>query len=241
MPPNKGLHDDCLGFAMSGTLSSVVAYVEKHASLVPLQTALMVDGKPCTYSVLWGATCRFARTLRELGVERGARVLLHADHSPAFVAAYLGTTLCGAVAVPFEGDLPANTLEDLAHRVKAVCCWGCDMPGVARVPDGWMPVVAEMARPVAASLQPTWADDVPSAVDCAELLPAIDEAGSVDVIAVSHGEVMAADPISAATKSADGTVSVAGLPLGQELGLRQLQAGLVAGAIVVLKGDLRVG
>ena len=220
---------------MSKLPSSVVACVEEHARLTPEKTALIAGDKPCTYSALWAATCRFARALRALGVERGAHVLLRASHSHAYVAAYLGTTLCGAAAVPYEHDLPLDEIEDLAQRVGAVCSYGQDVPGVESVPDGWMPEDDALGEAVAASLLPTWADDHPSSVDLAELLLTTGTTGRSKVVALSHGAVMAVEEnIVTATELAADNVSLVPMPLNHVFGLRRLQAGLVMGGTVVL-------
>ncbi|MFQ5671153.1 MAG: AMP-binding protein [Acidobacteriota bacterium] len=85
-------------------------------------------------AVLAGAM-EVAAWLEEIGVQPGERVVLHGANSPAWVAAFYGCLLAGAVAVPVEASLPAQTAGALARRVDPVAGLGdAPVPVVAGLP-----------------------------------------------------------------------------------------------------------
>ena len=66
-----------------------------------------------SYRQLAAGTYRFAALMRARGIGPGDRVLLALVDSPVFVAAFLGATLIGAVAVPVSTALNAETYDYL--------------------------------------------------------------------------------------------------------------------------------
>jgi benzoate-CoA ligase family protein len=86
--------------------------------------AILSGGESVTYSELYARTCGVGAALRELGVERGERVLLVMDDCPWFPAAFLGAIRFGAVPVPVNplygpGDYP-YFVEDSGARIAFV-------------------------------------------------------------------------------------------------------------------------
>jgi long-chain acyl-CoA synthetase len=76
--------------------------LRRAAERYPSRDALIFFGARTSFSELDAAVDRFARALRELGVEKGDRVSLHLPTSPAFVIAFMGALRAGAVAVPMN-------------------------------------------------------------------------------------------------------------------------------------------
>ena len=101
--------------------TSVVARVRAHAQKRSGKAALIVEDREVSYGLLWRASVDAARRISACGAGAGERVVLQASHTLAYVAAYLGTTLLGAVAVPYEHDLPDSAVAELAERVGAAC------------------------------------------------------------------------------------------------------------------------
>ncbi len=106
----------------------------------------------CTYGGLMRAAAHFASELEARGIGKGDRVLLWGENSSAWVAAFLGCLLRGAVAVPMD----AIAEKTFAHRVArqagvrlAVTGRGLPSSGVAesticlddiaRAAGGWGP------------------------------------------------------------------------------------------------------
>lgn len=211
--------------------TTVAALVREHAQAQPDKTALVVEEREFTYSELWSAAASCSRTLAERAVNGGDRVLLQASHSFAYVAAYLGITALGAVAVPFEYDLPDAAVASLGERVGASCLVADhSIQGFSRLisVDELLQIIENAGglstvRPVAAS------DGL------AELLLTTGTTGRSKVVMLSHRAVMSViTNIIEATHIQSDNVSLVPMPLNHVFGLRRLQTGLVMGATVVL-------
>ncbi len=70
------------------------------------------DGPALTYAETLEVSLRMAAGLRELGVQRGGRVVLMMENAPELVLAWFGTNLLGAVEVPVN---TANRGAALIH------------------------------------------------------------------------------------------------------------------------------
>lgn len=206
---------------------SVVACVALHAEERPDATALVVGGQQVGYGLLWDRARACARRLSDAGVGRGDRVVLHATHSLAYVAAYLATTLLGAVAVPYEEGLPPEGVRELAERVTA---------RAAVAPSRVEGVAVTLPEDGAADAgEPLSAPGAPGGPDLAELLLTTGTTGRSKVVALTHGAVMAViENIVCATGIEPDNVSLVPMPLNHVFALRRLQTGLVMGATVVL-------
>ena len=67
-----------------------------------------------TYAELWSASRRVARLLQASGIAKGDRVLLWGDNRPEWVAAFFGTLILGAIAVPID----AQSTEDFLALIQ---------------------------------------------------------------------------------------------------------------------------
>ena len=74
------------------------------------KTALVVDGRRVSYEELLDAARRFARALREQGLERGDRVIVFTDNSLPCVVSIFGTLLAGGVFVVVNPQTKADKL-----------------------------------------------------------------------------------------------------------------------------------
>ncbi|PYT03052.1 MAG: hypothetical protein DMF65_05045, partial [Acidobacteria bacterium] len=80
------------------------------------QTAILCGERRLTYAQLLGAVRKFGGALKSLGVEAGERVAIVSADCPEFVAAFLGTSAVGSVAVPASTMSTPSELEYvLAH------------------------------------------------------------------------------------------------------------------------------
>ena len=77
--------------------------------------------KTWTYAELARTSFRFARELETRGIGRGDRVLLWAENSPEWVAAFYGIILRGAIAVPLDeqgsADFAARVCEQTSPKL----------------------------------------------------------------------------------------------------------------------------
>lgn len=85
----------------------------------PDKTAYLCAGQAVSYRQLAAGAYGFARLLHAKGIGPGDRVLIVLVDSPVFVAAFLGTTLIGAVAVPVGTALNAETYDFLLSDSEA--------------------------------------------------------------------------------------------------------------------------
>lgn len=85
--------------------------VKRH----PHRVCVDFMGATQTYSEIWAQVRHFAAGLQELGVTPGMRVGLCLPNCPAFVIAYYGAMLAGAVVVNFN---PLYTVEEIANQVR---------------------------------------------------------------------------------------------------------------------------
>ncbi|AXH96670.1 AMP-binding protein [Ornithinimicrobium avium] len=93
------------------------------------------DGRSYTYGQTLVEASRVAGGLRQLGVDRGDRVVLMMDNAPELVLAWFGVNLLGAVEVPIN---TANRGAALVHVLN-----NCGA-AVAVVDEHLLPVVAEV-------------------------------------------------------------------------------------------------
>jgi benzoate-CoA ligase family protein len=104
------------------------------------KTAILCGDEIVTYSELFARACGVGAALRDLGVDRGERVLLIMDDCPWFPAAFLGAMRIGAVPVsvnPLYGpdDYP-YFVDDSGARlaiVDRVCAEKVRAPGIVLV------------------------------------------------------------------------------------------------------------
>ncbi len=70
----------------------------------------------CTYGALMRAAAHFASELEARGIGKGDRVLLWGENSSAWVAAFLGCLLRGAVAVPMDAIAEKSFAQRVARQ-----------------------------------------------------------------------------------------------------------------------------
>jgi len=81
--------------------------------------AFVFAGRAWTYGEVWAGIERFAGHLLELGLERGARVVIAIPNGPEFFTTFYGVQLCAAVAVPVSPASGAGRLANIARRCSA--------------------------------------------------------------------------------------------------------------------------
>ncbi|MBO9333416.1 MAG: acyl-CoA synthetase [Roseiflexus sp.] len=78
---------------------TTIAALQRALADAPQRPFLLFEGRAYSYATVAAAASRWATHLRAAGVERGDRVALYLENSPAFVAAYLGAHMIGAIVV----------------------------------------------------------------------------------------------------------------------------------------------
>ena len=108
---------------------------EKTAKENSQKTALIYLGTRYSYERIYRWALSFARSLADMGIEPGDRVVLYLPNSPQWVICWLGILMRGGVAVPIT---PIYTPSDLRYisndsGAKAVVCMDTNYGYVTQV------------------------------------------------------------------------------------------------------------
>lgn len=108
---------------------------EKTAKGNAQKTALIYLGTRYSYDRVYHWALSFARSLADMGIEPGDRVVLYLPNSPQWIICYLGILMRGGVAVPIT---PIYTPSDLRYisndsGAKAVVCMDTNYGYVTQV------------------------------------------------------------------------------------------------------------
>jgi len=108
---------------------------QTQAEKNPKKTALIYLGAHYSYERVHQWALSFARSLADMGIEPGDRVVLYLPNCPQWVVCWLGTLIRGAVAVPIT---PIYTPHDLRYissdsGAKAVVCMDTNYGYVTQV------------------------------------------------------------------------------------------------------------
>ncbi|HWW51407.1 MAG TPA: AMP-binding protein [Verrucomicrobiae bacterium] len=111
-----------------------------------------------SYADLLRAGHRFARTLQDRGVAKGGRVLIWGENSGAWIAAFVGCLLRGAVAVPMDAIADIGFARRVAEQAGVqLAVMDRALPALESVPTTiWLEELAETAttQPLEISASP---------------------------------------------------------------------------------------
>jgi acyl-CoA synthetase (AMP-forming)/AMP-acid ligase II len=85
----------------------MIAAAQRH----PEKTAVIVEGKPYTYSELFHSAMSLAHALQQRGVEKGDRVAIYMDNTWPCVVSIYGTLLAGGVFLVINPQTKADKLQ----------------------------------------------------------------------------------------------------------------------------------
>lgn len=91
--------------------ATIPALFADQVASTPAATALVLGEQRLSYAQLDQRANQLAHHLRQLGVQNGARVVLHLERSVEFVISVLAVLKAGAVYVPVNPDDPAARLQ----------------------------------------------------------------------------------------------------------------------------------
>ena len=107
--------------ALAGSTRDVLELFEECVQISPAETAVVYGDQCLTYLQLHGQSANLARTLRQRGVEREARVAIYLSRSPRVIVATLGILRAGGAYVPIDIDQPmARQMHILQDASPAV-------------------------------------------------------------------------------------------------------------------------
>lgn len=230
-------------------IPSVYDILADRATITPRSPALTAGTITVSYAALREEADRFAGWLRSAGVERGDRVAVYLEKTPAMVASIFGAAAADAVFVPINpvlkprqvahilADSGATTLVTSVDRWRSLVGSGLPMGDLARVVFADEGGDASGLQTVTWSQLPAAVPQRPSAAetDLAAILYTSGSTGSPKGVALSHRNLVAgAESVNAYLGNTSEDVLLAVLPLSFDAGLSQLTTGFLAGAHVVL-------
>lgn len=101
-------------------LATLVDEFERNASDVAIVATHGLRRRRITYGQLASLSRRFAAELSSRSISKGDRVLIWAENSPEWVAAFFGCVLRGVVPVPLDASSPAVFPNRVAREVAPV-------------------------------------------------------------------------------------------------------------------------
>jgi malonyl-CoA/methylmalonyl-CoA synthetase len=120
-------------------MNSIVEAVFRHAEEQPERLAILYEDQAINYGQLRADVTRFAGALSTTGLQAGERVALFLGNTPAFVVAYLGTHLVGAIVVLVNTQYRqvelSHILNDAAVRVCVTSAEGWETLCPLNVPS----------------------------------------------------------------------------------------------------------
>ena len=114
MPVHHAVWPKRLPHALVAPQTSLWFNLQVSAMRYPERLALVFMGQTWTYSQLLNAAERIASSLRQMGVQKGDRVVLDMQNCPQLVIAHFAILRLDAVVVPVN---PMNRMEELKHYI----------------------------------------------------------------------------------------------------------------------------
>lgn len=149
--------------------------------------ALVTETSEHSYDELRAHVGGVARTLQQLGVEKGSRVGLLADPSLFWVAGYLGIIARGAIVAPFAPTVRPAQLAELARRTdcRVFCVSEKYRKNLAELP--FEPKLVTTSTPAA----PVEGEPVDERHDLAALMFTSGSTGTPRAVMISHRNIVA--------------------------------------------------
>lgn len=114
MPVHHAVWPKRLPHALVAPQTSLWFNLQVSTMRYPERLALVFMGQTWTYSQLLDAAERIASSLRQMGVQKGDRVVLDMQNCPQLVIAHFAILRLDAVVVPVN---PMNRMEELKHYI----------------------------------------------------------------------------------------------------------------------------
>jgi long-chain acyl-CoA synthetase len=212
----------------------------RQAAGRPTQVAIVAadQSSSLTYGELWERSLAVADYFRAHGVQRGDRVLLSAESAPEFAAAYFGTHLCGAIAVPTDSTMPEPKLRALAARIEPKVVVG-NAAALAACATARAGLALEGLRGLRAATQHQ--DTLPAERDTADLLFTSGTTGRAKgVVLTQRNLAAAAGHINQVIGNGGDDREVVPLPLNHSFGLMRLRCNVLVGGTLVLCRGFRM-
>ena len=122
-------------------ISTLLEMLDFRLATTPDQVAFTFDDQPWTFTELWHAVDRSARSFFGQGLRYGSRAVIAVPNSHAFFPAFYGVQRCGGIAVPIVPNVSPKRMIHMANL--------CDARMIV-VPDNVAPNVLSTLHDLAA-------------------------------------------------------------------------------------------
>lgn len=99
-------------------MSSIVKTVIDYGQTIPNKAAIIYDNRAITYKELAKKIECFATSLKTKKIAKGSRILIEADNTIQYIAAFLACALYGCIAVPIEKNISIYKLQDIITTTR---------------------------------------------------------------------------------------------------------------------------
>jgi long-chain acyl-CoA synthetase len=204
----------------------IVIRIREHAIERPAHTAIAIGKKRLSYAELWRQTAAAREWLISRGIGHGDRVLISTDsRDPYFPAAYFGTQLAGAIAVPIDFRSTAERIESRSRFVTARIAL------VDRHLTDFRMFIGEEQHTAAKDE----IEQIPAMSDLAEIMFTSGTTGKPKGVTLSHQNIAeSAQLIRSFVGNDADDVEVVTVPLTHSFGLGRLRATILAGGTIVI-------
>lgn len=200
-----------------------------HAQVFGEKPAIISGDSICTYKTLADLVKKASRQLTITGVGKEDRVLLAAERTPEFAAAYLGCHAIGAIAVPLDPTSTPAHLEHIALSTTAKLALGLNVTN-APVASSYRSFLGSGSGE---TVDLTCSNVASSAI--ADLLFTTGTTGKPKGVMLTHGAILAsARFISDFLLQTEDDIEVTPLPLAHSFGLGRLRCSIFKGSTIVL-------
>ena len=222
----------------------VDAFLEVSARRYPDKVALVAGGRRLTYRDVDQAAARVASGLRTLGVQRGARVVVHLENGVEAVLSIFGALKAGAAFVVINSSTKADKLATLVSHCGAAAVITDARAGIADRLQGLAPLVVvngessgpfvDFDRLAATEAEPV--DGIRIDMDLAAIVYTSGSTGGPKGVMLTHRNITsAAASITTYLEASENDVILNVLPLSFDYGLYQILMGFSVGATIVLE------
>lgn len=206
---------------------SVVETVANYALRCPEKPCIAENDKVCTYGELWQKTKKISFFLKQQGVKKGDRVILHTTQSILHVACLLAVHLTGAIAVPVEKRIASDRIQEIVDQVEAKLAI---VPGKLDIECGQ--ICYSELKELEDKEESDW--EFPDKDDLCDILFTTGTTGKSKGVLRSHrNELACGYSVAEYAGLSFGVSAIVPFPLNHSGGIGRLYACLLSGAMIV--------
>ncbi|SHI28768.1 long-chain acyl-CoA synthetase [Anaerovibrio lipolyticus DSM 3074] len=215
-------------------MESVVEYIFFHANKQPDKLCLVDQYGEISYGNFKNKIITTLLKLKEVGINKGDRVIVEAEHSITYLALEAAVQLLGGIFVPIENNCASTKMNTFVQRAEAdliVTIRPIQTSIKALLFKDFSDLVSEHSNNIQLSF--------PKSDDISEMLFSTGTTGKEKGIVMTHGaDIALAENVITGVEMEHDNVEIIPSPLNHSHGLRRYYANMVCGGTVVLIADI---